>query len=995
MTWKTTKNILLYSFMFAVLLTLSFQPHQQNDDFKNEEIGIEDNLLVKQGLDPKDTTMSMESYLHNYTLYGNYSTVDARDLVVDGDFAYLADGINGFRILNLTDKTNISETGSFKNGTEIAYSVYIEGDIAYLCYGLNGFLILDITNKISPSVLFTMKDDFGIATCYGVDVDGNYAYLAYGIFGMAIVDVTDPEKPLYVGRYHKVSIDVRDVKVRTVNAFIADADYGIHNIDLRNKQNPIRLGGYNTGSARKIDISTAADYFYAFVADYNNGFFIFSLYVSDDPSLLYQYSDATHAVGVYLEKKTAFVTYDDDIGMRMFNASNVGNYDVSYIGQFVDTGDGFGVTVDGDHAYILDGSEGIELILLDSDSDELYDGYEINDVLTDPFNPDTDNDTLLDGPEFYGYYAPDNPYATSDYFYGLDPLNIDSDNDTIRDDEEILVGIDGYLTNPVNNDTDADELSDGEEIGGIYYPSSPFANLTGYIFTDPTDTDSDNDQLLDGEEINDYGTDPLSEDTDLDGMSDKYEVDYFLDPLSDDTTLDKDNDGLTNIYEHDVSGTSPNNNDTDADGLTDGEEVLGYFNDTHTYANGTGWIVTGKPLDSDSDDDGLKDGIEVMFSDSNPLDADSDDDQLSDFVEYTIHGTDVNSNDTDADDLPDYWEVTYGTDPLVIDTFDDPDSDNLTNWEEFQLGTDPHDADTDGDGMPDGWEIDNSFNPLVQDGYSDADDDGLSNVDEYEAGTNPRNPDTDSDGLGDEWEVEHGTNPTVDDAAADPDTDGLTNEEEMNNETDPLDEDSDDDNLTDGEEVLIYGTDPNNQDSDYDTYSDYEEILEGTDPLDSSSNPRQRLTTILVAIGTSSAIGVLILLAIFFVVYWTTRPEQKMFRFIAKQKSDGLESLSIKEISVHVDKKLNKGDVKQLVNEFSQAKGLTLVGNKIWLTSHKEIEKNIEEYNAWLNQLDSRVTTKKAIKEMSERITHDIKMCEKLQFNDLLSELNQIIVKLD
>lgn len=994
MTWKTTRNILLYSFMFAVLLTLSFQPHQQNDDFKNEEISIDDNLLVKQGLDLKDTTLSMDSYLHNYTLYGNYSSVDARDLVIDGDFAYLADGINGFRILNLTDKTNITEIGFFINGTEIAYSVYIQGDVAYLCYGLNGFVIIDITNKISPVVLFTMKDQFGIATCYGVDIDGVYAYLAYGIFGMAIVDITNPAQPLFVGRYHKINIDVRDVKVYNIYAFICDADYGVHKISISNKENPLRLGGYNSGSALQIEISTSQDYYYAFVADYN-GFFILSLYSHPDPSLVYQYSDATHAADVYLEKRTAFVTYEDDIGMRIFNASNVGALDVTFAGQYNDTGPGFGVRVSDEHAYILDGAEGIELILLDSDSDELYDGYEVNDVLTDPFNPDTDNDTLLDGPEFYGYYAPDNPYATNDYFYGLDPLNIDSDNDTIRDDEEIFIGIDGYLTNPVNNDTDGDDLEDRYELGGIFYDTSPFANGTGYIFTDPTDVDSDDDGLLDGEEVNIHGTDPLSVDTDNDGMSDKYEVDYFLDPLSDDTTSDKDNDGLTNIFEHDVSYTNPNNNDTDGDGLTDGEEVNGYFNDTHTYANDTGWIVTGKPLNSDSDADGLKDGIEVMFSDSNPLDADSDDDQLSDFAEYITYGTDVNSNDTDSDNLPDYWEVTYGTDPLVIDTIADPDSDDLTNWQEFQLGTDPLNGDTDGDGMPDGWEIDNSFNPLVLDGYSDADSDGLSNVEEFDAGTNPRNPDTDSDGLGDEWEVDFGTDPNVDDAAADPDVDGLTNEEEMNNGTDPYNEDSDDDDLNDGDEVNIYGTDPNNADTDFDTYSDFEEIQEGTDPLDPNSNPRQRLTTILVAIGTSSAIGVLILLTIFFIVFWTTRPEQKMFRYIAKQKSHGLESLSIKEISVHVDKKLNKGDVKQLVNEFSEAKGLTLVGNKIWLTSREEIEKNIEEYNTWLNQFDSRVITKKAIKEMSDRITHDIKMCEKLQFNDLLSELNKIIVKLD
>ncbi|MBK5114039.1 MAG: hypothetical protein JJE41_10440 [Candidatus Heimdallarchaeota archaeon] len=990
MNLKTTKNVLLYSLLFAVLLTCNLQPHQQNDDFKNDDINIEDNLLVNQGLAQKDITLSINSYLHNYTEYSNYGAVDARDLVVDGNFAYLADGSNGFRILNITDKSSISEIGFYINSTspDIAYSVAIQGNIAYLCYGLNGLVILDITNKPSPNVLFTMKDQFGLASCYDIDIDGNYAYLAYGIFGMAIVDITTPATPLYVGKYHHVSIDVRDVKVYNIYAFICDANYGVHKLSISNKDNPTRLGGYDSGQAFQIEISTASDYYYAFVADYN-GFFILSLYSHPNPTLVYQYSDATHARGIHLEKRTAFVTYENDVGMRMFNVSNV--LDVEFAGQFEDTGDGFGVTVVDEYAYILDGSEGIELITIDSDGDELYDGYEINDVLTDPFDPDTDNDTLYDGPEFFGYPALDNPYNTSGFFYGLDPLNVDSDNDTIRDDEEIFLGIDGFMTNPVNNDTDADELEDRYELGGILYPTSPFANGTGYIFTDPTDVDSDNDLLWDGEEINTYGTDPLVVDTDADGMSDKYEVDYFLDPLSDDTTLDKDSDGLTNIYEHSVSYTNPNNNDTDADDLTDGEEVNGIYNATHTYANGTGWVVTGKPLNSDSDADGLKDGVEVKFSDSNPLDSDSDDDQLNDFAEYITYGTNVNSNDTDNDDLPDYWEVTSGTDPLTIDTFSDPDNDNLTNWQEFQLGTNPLDDDTDGDGMPDGWEIDNSFNPLVPNGLADTDNDGLTNREEYNAGTNPRNPDTDNDGLGDEWEVEYGTNPLVDDASDDPDGDGLTNEQEMLNDTDPLDDDSDDDLLKDGEEVLIYGTDPNLADSDGDSFSDYQEILDGTDPLDGNSNQAQSRLAILIAIGTSSAIGVLILLTIFFIVYWTTRPEQKMFRFIAKQKSDGLESLSIKEISEQVDKKLNKGDVKQLVNEFSEAKGITLVDNRVWLTSREEIEKNIQDYHIWLNQVSSRVISRKDKQVMSSRISHDIKMCEKLQFNELLAELNKIL----
>ncbi|MCK4809040.1 MAG: hypothetical protein KAS90_05430, partial [Candidatus Aenigmarchaeota archaeon] len=91
---------------------------------------------------------------------------------------------------------------------------------------------------------------------------------------------------------------------------------------------------------------------------------------------------------------------------------------------------------------------------------------------------------------------------------------------------------------------------------------------------------------------------------------------------------------------------------------------------------------------------------------------------------------------------------------------EDPDSDNLNNYEEYMLGTDPNSNDTDNDTMPDGWEADNGLNPTdPKDGALDADNDGLSNADEYLHGTDPNNPDTDGDGYTDGWEIDNGTDP--------------------------------------------------------------------------------------------------------------------------------------------------------------------------------------------------------------------------------------------
>jgi hypothetical protein len=61
--------------------------------------------------------------------------------------------------------------------------------------------------------------------------------------------------------------------------------------------------------------------------------------------------------------------------------------------------------------------------------------------------------------------------------------------------------------------------------------------------------------------------------------------------------------------------------------------------------------------------------------------------------------------DADKDELKDRWEALYGTKLGVFDRDEDPDRDNLTNFEEQRLGTDPLDPDTDDGGVLDGTEV--------------------------------------------------------------------------------------------------------------------------------------------------------------------------------------------------------------------------------------------------------------------------------------------------
>ena len=183
----------------------------------------------------------------------------------------------------------------------------------------------------------------------------------------------------------------------------------------------------------------------------------------------------------------------------------------------------------------------------------------------------------------------------------------DSDEDGLSDiDEETT-----HLTDPNNPDTDGDGLTDGEEVKNGLDPKDATGN-------NGADGDFDSDGLSNIDEIKKYFTDPKSDDSDGDGLSDRVETgtgtfvnlnDTGTDPLNADT----DNDALNDSDEL-TAGTDPFNPDTDGDTVPDGI-------DDDPLSSGGGFefgLVSYWPLDSDlldtfDDNHGTEDGGVIPF----------------------------------------------------------------------------------------------------------------------------------------------------------------------------------------------------------------------------------------------------------------------------------------------------------------------------------------------------------------------------------------------
>lgn len=187
----------------------------------------------------------------------------ANDILVSGDYAYVADGIEGLQILSIGDKTNPMISGNYDT-QGVAKGIFVDGNYAYVADGDQGVAIIDISNKAAP-LLTQQISTPGFAN--KIHVSGSFAFVADGDKGLQIFNLLDMSNPVLSGNYD-TSGNAKGIFINGNYAYIADGEEGIAVIDVSNKVSPSLITYYNTeGSAENITVHGN----YAYVADGLNG----------------------------------------------------------------------------------------------------------------------------------------------------------------------------------------------------------------------------------------------------------------------------------------------------------------------------------------------------------------------------------------------------------------------------------------------------------------------------------------------------------------------------------------------------------------------------------------------------------------------------------------------------------------------------------------------------------------------------------------------------
>ncbi len=391
----------------------------QIDTFSDSYIGLravaDGNTVIvaAAGLGIKIYRTDGESYYSAAVDFNPSGSGYTRGVAIAGNYAYLADGLNGLVTVDISNPQIPAETDVY-NTSGYAWDVAVSGNRAYVADGSYGLLVFDITNAASPSYLTSLS--LG-GTVESVCLVGGKAYLAGTGGTLHIVSIAAEPSPLL---YDSLSLpaNAKDVQVAGDYAYVADSNAGLQVVDISDSYNPVIVATLDTpGAASNIEISGTTVY----LADGGPGLQIIDISNPLLPTLKHTYDISESVNGLHVLGNYAIMATTTS-GIHVGQVSNF--VPMHQIGQ-----DNTGATeprkicVEGNYAYAINATELIITDISDKTSPTV--------VSTTPISGSPQDMEVIDDYAFIVHGTTD---FMSVYYVGdvLNPINTSSISGSIH-----------------------------------------------------------------------------------------------------------------------------------------------------------------------------------------------------------------------------------------------------------------------------------------------------------------------------------------------------------------------------------------------------------------------------------------------------------------------------------------------------------------------------------------------------------------------------------
>lgn len=330
----------------------------QNDDANTTEPSLADAVMTIKnsgsvGINETDPISKLGIGQNSFSMYSIGNIDDggtARSVFVYGNYAYMANDTDGFRIYDISNPTSPQSLGHSVYSGETAYQVFIQGNHAYLATGVTGFMVYDISNPASPTRIY-QETAYGLAR--GIYVQGNYAYLANGSQGVYIYDISNPASPQKISVLSDGTNEfISRVYVQGKYAFLGARANGFLIGDVSDPVNPHIVADRELVTAN--DVYAKDDYLY--LANGTGGIRIYNVSDPANPQSISQTTDGTNAEGIYLQGNIAYLACSDS-GFRVYDISNPAS--PSRIWSMDNGGQAYGLFPQGAYGYLANGDNGL------------------------------------------------------------------------------------------------------------------------------------------------------------------------------------------------------------------------------------------------------------------------------------------------------------------------------------------------------------------------------------------------------------------------------------------------------------------------------------------------------------------------------------------------------------------------------------------------------------------------------------------------------------
>ncbi len=297
----------------------------------------------------------------------------ANDLVVSGEYIFVADGKQGLQIAQRGGIFNAVIAGlQFDDGDSRvadAQGIFLQDNVAYVAAGNEGLQIVNVSDPTIPSLYSSHEVGFFARAVYVQEHpfdnyrDRKLAYIVGGDdntpSGLKIIDVTDPSRPQDVGNLLGSSEPLIDVVVEGSTAYLLEKNKGVMLFNIADPAAPWRI---DYGEIVPADYSrlTLHDHI-VYIGKREQGFEAIKFNESNEIVVVLKDSGRWVVADAVVVDRYVYIV-DGARGLRIVDISDYRN--PTMVRFYPTSGPSHGITIDRgrNRAYLANFNQGIEVI---------------------------------------------------------------------------------------------------------------------------------------------------------------------------------------------------------------------------------------------------------------------------------------------------------------------------------------------------------------------------------------------------------------------------------------------------------------------------------------------------------------------------------------------------------------------------------------------------------------------------------------------------------